>query len=158
MHIILRIGRRNQNASIWCVLWGYWSKFRLWLHSQKRLRKFALITAALEQLCLDYLHFTSRYGFPKLNASYIPFWYKKRLKWKYRQEVLKCTFLPAELERGTKALQSIQFFWSLVCSMFLHTACKWWNTGGGEGLGTRLSFPYSSVKLNVWIMLAVYVQ
>ena len=31
--------------------------------------------------------------------------YKKQLKRKYRQEFLKCTFLPAELERGTKMLQ-----------------------------------------------------
>ena len=29
----------------------------------------------------------------------------KRLKRKYRQKFLKHTFLPAELERGTKALQ-----------------------------------------------------
>ena len=36
---------------------------------------------------------------------YVPFLYKKRFKQKYRQEFLKCTVLPAELERGTKALQ-----------------------------------------------------
>ena len=30
---------------------------------------------------------------------------KKRLKQKYRQEFLKSTFLPTELERGTKALR-----------------------------------------------------
>ena len=30
---------------------------------------------------------------------------KKRLKQYYRQEFLKCTFLPAELERGTEMLQ-----------------------------------------------------
>ena len=48
-----------------------------------------------------YLHFSSRYGFPKLNAT-VPFLYKKR---KYRQGFLKWTFLPAELETGTKGLQ-----------------------------------------------------
>ena len=47
--------------------------------------------------CLGYLHFTSRYGFPKLNATY-DFYLKKWLKQNYRQEFLKCTFLPAELE------------------------------------------------------------
>ena len=36
---------------------------------------------------------------------YVPFSYKKQLKRKYRQEFLKRMFLPAELERGTKALQ-----------------------------------------------------
>ena len=36
----------------------------------------------------------------------LPFLYKKRLKRiLYRQEFLKCTVLPAELERGTKALK-----------------------------------------------------
>ena len=35
----------------------------------------------------------------------LPFLYKKRLKRIYRQEVLKCMVLPAELERGTKALK-----------------------------------------------------
>ena len=43
MHNIL-FGKRNQNASIWCVLWGYGSKFWLWLHSQRMVCKFALIS------------------------------------------------------------------------------------------------------------------
>ena len=36
---------------------------------------------------------------------YIPFSLKKRLKRNYRQEFLKYTFIPAELERGIKLLQ-----------------------------------------------------
>ena len=36
---------------------------------------------------------------------YVPFLLKKRLKRNYKQEFLKCTFLPAELERGTEVLQ-----------------------------------------------------
>ena len=88
-----RIGKRNQNTSIWYVLWGYSSKFQLWLRSQKRLRKFPIISESKQKksqyrkfgmtglksnlratekyaYCLGYLHFTSRYGFPKLNATY----------------------------------------------------------------------------------------
>ena len=42
----------------------------------------------------------SRYGFPQLNATY-----HFHLKRNYRQEFLKCTFLPAELERGAEVLQ-----------------------------------------------------
>ena len=45
------------------------------------------------------LHFTSTYGFPKLNAVY------SLTKIKYGQEVFKWTFLPVELERGSKTLQ-----------------------------------------------------
>ena len=36
---------------------------------------------------------------------YIPFSLKRWLKRNYRKEFLKCTFLPAELERGTEVLQ-----------------------------------------------------
>ena len=35
----------------------------------------------------------------------LPFLLKKLLKRNYRQEFLKCTFLPSELERGTEVLQ-----------------------------------------------------
>ena len=37
---------------------------------------------------LGYLHFTSRYGFPKLNNT-VPFLHKKRLKQKTGKNVLK---------------------------------------------------------------------
>ena len=36
---------------------------------------------------------------------YVPFLHKKWFKRKYRQEFLKCMFLPAKLERGTEMLQ-----------------------------------------------------
>ena len=36
---------------------------------------------------------------------YVTFLHKKRLKRNHRQEFFKFTFLPAELERGTKVLQ-----------------------------------------------------
>ena len=36
---------------------------------------------------------------------YVPFLLKKRLKQNYIQEFLKCTFIPAELERGAEVLQ-----------------------------------------------------
>ena len=36
---------------------------------------------------------------------YVPFALKKWLKRNYRQEFLKCMFLPAELERGAEVLQ-----------------------------------------------------
>ena len=62
------------------------------------------------------------------------------------------------LQLHAPMLESLPVFPSLVPSPFsassffdylqyvLHTACKRWKTGGGEGLGTRLSFPYSSVS------------
>ena len=53
--------------------------------------------------CLGYLHFTNIW-LSKVKC-YVPFLLKKRLKRNYKQEFLKCTFLPAELERGTEVLQ-----------------------------------------------------
>ena len=55
--------------------------------------------------CLGYLHFTSRYIWLSKVKCYVPFLHKKWLERNYRQKILKCTFLPAELERGTKVLQ-----------------------------------------------------
>ena len=49
---------------------------------------------------MDYLHFTRVNGFPKLNAIKLI-----DLKYKYRLQFFKWTFLPVDLERGTKTLQ-----------------------------------------------------
>ena len=83
------------------------------LHYQPGLRRFALINGskpkkiAIQKIwnyCLKlsatekyayflgYLHFTLRYGFPKLNNT-VPFLYKKRLKQKTGKNVLEVNVL-----------------------------------------------------------------
>ena len=93
----------------------------LWLacpnHKMLQCRKFG-ITGLKSSLrvtekyadCLVYLHFIWRYGFPKLNAT-SNFTIKQRLKRKYRAKFLKCMFLQAELERGSKEL-NLMCYWS----------------------------------------------
>ena len=72
-------------------IWNYWIKDHPWSN-----RKICILLG----LPLFYL----KIWLPKVKCC-VPFLHKKRLKRYYRQEFLKCTFLPAELERGTKVLQ-----------------------------------------------------
>ena len=59
-------------------------------YSTENLVKSSLRATEKYAYCLGYLHFTSRYGFPKLNTMY-HFYTKKWLKRNNRQEFLKCT-------------------------------------------------------------------
>ena len=120
----------------------------LWLACPKMLqcRKFG-ITGLKSSLrvtekyayCLVYLHFIWRYGFPKLNATY-NFTIKQQLKRKYRAKFLKCMFLQAELERGSKGL-NLMCYWSKfqlwLRPLILHLdLLLWWTIWCSQNIDT----------------------
>jgi len=126
-----RTRKRNQSASIWCVLWGCWSKFQLWFPEfafSKRITQICTYYSeskpkqiAVQKIWNYWLKNSHRAteklpGLPsfylkkwlsQVNTIYtVTFLYKKCVKQKYIQtRILKWMSLLAELERGMKTLQ-----------------------------------------------------